>query len=99
MRKRRIVIKSVSGYTVYSVQYTVYSIQYFFTLSDKRHDFRKKKVIEHKKCFDFLLILSETFLILRIIERDMIKKYNDIHVKYLLFLLDFNEPEISYEIF
>jgi hypothetical protein len=27
---------------------------YFSTLSHKRHDFRKKKVIEHKICFDFL---------------------------------------------
>ena len=59
----------------------------------------EKKGIEHKKCFDFLLILPETFLILRIIERDMIKKYIELHVKYLLFLSDFNELEISCEIF
>ena len=45
------------------------------------------------------IILSEIFLILRIIERDMIKKYIDLHVKYLLFLPDFNELEISCEIF
>ena len=51
-------------------------VQYFFTLSHKRHDFRKKK-FEHKIC---VLIFSEnqntycqTFLILRRNERDIIK--------------------------
>jgi hypothetical protein len=30
-------------------------VPYFYTLSHKRYDFRKKKkVIEHKMCFDFL---------------------------------------------
>ena len=29
---------------------TYRSLQYFSTLSQKRHDFRKKKVIEHKMC-------------------------------------------------
>ena len=29
-------------------------LQYFSTLSHKRHDFRKKKVFEHKLCFYFL---------------------------------------------
>jgi hypothetical protein len=61
--------------------------------------FSKKNGIEHKKCFDFLLILSATSLILRIIERDMIKNYIDLHVKYLLFLSDFNELEIPCEVF
>jgi hypothetical protein len=28
--------------------------QYFFPHSHKRQDFRLKKVIEHKMCFDFL---------------------------------------------
>ena len=36
-------------------------------------------------------LLSETFLILRRSERDMIKMYIDLYVKYLLFLSDFNE--------
>ena len=30
------------------------TMQYFPTLSHKRHDFRKIKVVEHKMCFDFL---------------------------------------------
>jgi len=47
--------------------------QYFSTLSHKRHDFKKEKV-EQKMCVLFFpTLLSETFLILRISERDMIK--------------------------
>jgi len=48
------------------------SLQYFSTLFDKRHDFQK---LLNTKCV-FLLslqLLSETNLILRITERDMIK--------------------------
>jgi hypothetical protein len=48
----------------------------FSTLSHKRHDFRKKKkkrVTEHKSVFLFpLQLLFQTFLILRIIQRDII---------------------------
>ena len=63
LRMRRIILSSVACPV----------IQYFSPLSDKWHDFRKKN-IEHEMC---VLISSttlyETFLILRIIERDMIK--------------------------
>jgi hypothetical protein len=31
-------------------------LTHFSTLSHKRYDFRKKKIIEHKMCFDFLYI-------------------------------------------
>jgi hypothetical protein len=34
------------------------SLQYFFTLSHKRHDYRKKKVIEHK----MRVLISYTFV-------------------------------------
>jgi hypothetical protein len=48
--------------------------QYFSTSSHKRHDFRRKKIIEHKM---YVLIslqsLFETSLILRRTERDMIE--------------------------
>jgi hypothetical protein len=45
----------------------------FSTLSHKRYDFRKK-VIEHKMCVLIICtILSKTFLILRRIQRDVIK--------------------------
>jgi hypothetical protein len=39
----------------------------------------------------FLQLLSETFLSLRRIQQDVVKKYIGLHVKYRLFLLDFNE--------
>ena len=69
-------------------------LQYFSTLSHKRHDFRKKKITEHKMCVViFSTNLSETFLILRRNERDMIKnvywssnKVHFIYVKYTLFM-------------
>ena len=48
-------------------------LPYFSTLSHKRHDFRGKKIIEHKI---FVLIFTsnfvyETFLILERIQRDI----------------------------
>jgi hypothetical protein len=50
------------------------ALQYFSTLSHKRHDFHKKKVIEHKTWFLIICtILSETFPILRRIEGDMME--------------------------
>jgi hypothetical protein len=60
MRIRRIVIYGLSGSTV-------------FVQSLKWHAFRKKKVTEHKIPVLILsTILSETFLILRRTERDII---------------------------
>ena len=45
----------------------------YFPNSHKRHDFRKTNS-EQKMCFYFLYnVFSETFLILRRTERDMIK--------------------------
>ena len=51
----------------------MYGTLYLSTLSHKRHDFREK-VTEHKMCvLIFSTIFFETFLILKITERDMIK--------------------------
>ena len=51
------------------------SLQYFSTFSRERHDFRGEKIIQYKMCvFICSTNLSETFLILRIIQRDMIHK-------------------------
>ena len=51
-----------------------------------------KKSLNTKCVFWFpLQLLSEAFLILRRTERDMIKMYIGLHVKYPLFLSDFNE--------
>ena len=49
-------------------------LQYFSTFSQKRHDFREKKVTERKMgVLIFSTTLSETFLILRRIDWEMIK--------------------------
>jgi hypothetical protein len=82
---RNTVLTSVACLTVY----------YFRILSQKRHDFRKH-VTKHKMCvLIFCTNLSETFLILRITERDMIKKISiGPHVKYPLFLSHFNDTRI-----
>ena len=49
MRMRRIILLSVASP----------ALQQFSTLSNKRHDFRQKKVIEHKIS---VLIFSTTFV-------------------------------------
>ena len=52
------------------------AVQYFSILSHKRHDFRGGKFTEHKNVFRFSLQrLSEPFLILGTIQRDIIRKY------------------------
>jgi len=62
VRMRRIILSSVASLAV----------QYFCTLSHKDTIF-KKRIVENEKCIlIFSTILSETFLILRRIERDMI---------------------------
>jgi len=61
----------------------------FFTLSKKRHDFRKKKFSEHKMCFDFLYNFFEKFLILRKTERDMTKNAYWCSCKVLFVLVRF----------
>jgi hypothetical protein len=68
----------------------------FSALSHKRRDFRKKKVIERKMCFDFLAILSEAFLIIRRIQRDMVINVETFSCKDQLFLSDFNETWNSF---
>jgi hypothetical protein len=54
---------------------------------------KKNKKLSNIKCvFSFSLqLLSETYLILTRIERNTIKMYIGLHVKYPLFLSDFNE--------
>jgi len=49
------------------------ALQYIFTLFHKRHDFRKKKVIEQEMGFLYSpQILCEKYFVLRGIQRDMI---------------------------
>jgi hypothetical protein len=60
----------------------------------KRNDFRKK-VIEHKMCvLNFSTIFPETFLILRIIQRDIVINVHRSSCKVPLLLSDFNETWI-----
>jgi hypothetical protein len=62
----------------------------FFALSHKRQDFRERK----KECKIYVLfslqILSETFLILRRTERNVMKNIYYFSCKYPLFLSDCN---------
>jgi hypothetical protein len=73
---------------------TCLTVQYFSTLSHKRHDFRGGKSSLNTKCvFSFisLQLLSETFLILRRTERDVIKNVYWCLCQVAVFLRDFNE--------
>jgi len=65
------------------------ALQYFSILSHKRHDFRTKTLLKSKCVFWFSLqTLSQTFLILRINERNMIQNmYIGFHVTYSLLTL------------
>jgi hypothetical protein len=49
------------------------AVQHFSTLSHKRHDFLEKKMLNVKCVLILTAFLSDTFFILRRIERDMIK--------------------------
>jgi hypothetical protein len=52
----------------------------------------KKKLLSTKCVFQFSLqLLSTTFLILRIVYRDTVMNVKSLHVKYPLYLSDFNE--------
>jgi hypothetical protein len=49
------------------------AVPHFSTLSHKRHDFLKKKLLSVKRVFWFSLqLLFETFLILKLIQRDIV---------------------------
>jgi len=73
-------------------------IQYFSILSHKRHDL-KEKILNIKRVFQVSLqLLCETFLILRRNELDIIKMCIGLHVKYPVFMSDFNRlaPELFF---
>jgi hypothetical protein len=67
------------------------ALPYFSTLSHKRHDFLKKKLLNMKCVFWFSLrLLSETFLILRPSQRDIIINVHRSSRKVPVILVSFN---------
>ena len=65
----------------------------FSTFSHKRNDFRGGGEVTEPKMgvLIFSTFLSEKFLMITRNDRNMIKMYIGLHVKYPLFLSDFNE--------
>jgi hypothetical protein len=70
------------------------AVQYFSILSYKRHDFRKKD-FKHEMCFDFLYnFCLKHFSFWEELREIWSKMFVGLHVKYPLFLSDFNETWI-----
>jgi len=67
------------------------ALSYFSILSHKRHYSRKNVTERIIRVLISFKLLTETFLILRIIRRDTFSMYIALQVKYPLFLSDFNE--------
>jgi len=68
------------------------AVKYFFTLSHKKHILFKLWNIKRVLHFSLRCVcVCETLLILRRVERDMIKICIGLHVKYPLFLSEFNK--------
>jgi hypothetical protein len=69
------------------------ALLYFYTFSHNWHDFQKKKLLDIKCLFVFSVqLLFGTFLIRRRTRQDIILNVSvSVHVKYLLFLSDFNQ--------
>ena len=65
----------------------------FFHSVSLGHDFRRKKILLNIECVFrvSLQLLSEIFVILRRLERDMMENVYCLHVKYRLFLFDLNK--------
>jgi hypothetical protein len=75
------------------------AVTYFSTLSDNRHYFLKQSYWTQNVFWFPLQFLSETFLVPRNIQRDTIKMYIGLHVKWPLFFLHFNQTWTSRRIF
>jgi len=62
------------------------ALQYFSTLYHKRHDFRKKLLNTINVFWFYRQRFSETFLIIRRNEPDMVQVHIRVHVNFPLFL-------------
>ena len=82
---------------LYCHVWPVWLYHIFYALAHKRHDFRKKKLLNIK--YVLLQLLSETFHILRRIQRDIIMNVHRYSCKVPLFLTDFNETWFFWQIF
>jgi hypothetical protein len=86
MRMRRIILSYVA----------CLALLYFSTLSHKRHDFRKKG-IKHKMCFNFLYNFCLKHFSFYEEFSEISQMYEGIHVKYPIFLSDFNEIWVFFQ--
>jgi hypothetical protein len=85
MRKRLIVLSSVA----------CSALRYFYILSHKRHDLKKKKLLNTKCVFGILYkVFLKHFSFWEDLSEIWSKLHVDLHVKYPLFLSDFNESLI-----
>ena len=67
------------------------TVPYFSTLSHKRHDFRKKVFKREVFVLIFSTFLSEIFIILRRIQRDIIITVHTSSCKVPVFISDSNQ--------
>jgi hypothetical protein len=89
-----LLISTWSACTVLHHSWPLQLVSVSSTLSHKWHNFRKI-VTEYKMCaLIFSTTLSETFLILRIIQQLIIINIQGLHVKYLILLSSFIETWI-----
>jgi hypothetical protein len=88
MRMRHIIICGLPRCTI------------FFKLSHKRHDFRKKKLLSTKYVFWCPVQLClKHILLYEEMSEIWSKMYNGLHVKFPLFLSDFNDTWIFLTVF
>jgi hypothetical protein len=69
---------------------------WLYHIPHKQNDFwkkqkKQKKLLNIKRVLIFSIDFSEIFLILRIIQRDIVINVKSLHAKYPLFLSDLNE--------
>jgi hypothetical protein len=91
-----------SAYNAYAPYCLLWSIQLYiiFPYYIIKVEVSREKCYWTKKVFWFSLeTLSETFLTVRRIGRDLIKMFIGLYVKYPLLLWDFNETEFTWQVF
>ena len=73
-------------------------LYHIFPIFHIKHNARKKQIFEHEMCvLIFPTILSESFLLLGITEREIVINKVGLHVKYPSFLPNFNIISILHD--